>query len=250
MARNENAISACPARSAYTLVEILVVIGIMGILLFLGLPAFEKLAKGSGVEMAARNLTGKLGIARSYAITNRETVALVMPSYNASWPATFPKTYYFGAYRLCYVTPDTASPFAYNFKRWIPNEKWEFMPVGVAIFEANTNLDAANPLTSTSEGTASSTADPNFAVVNDVVCTDLGVPSATPLDNMRAVVFKSTGKLAPSKSDLASPGYDVFVTVGEGTYTGTGAVPTVTKRENSINIKIDKFTGRMSYGND
>ena len=64
----------------FTLVELLVVVAIMGVIIAVGLPAFEKLTIGSGVDAAARQLSAQLRLARQYAISNRCKVAIVMPS--------------------------------------------------------------------------------------------------------------------------------------------------------------------------
>ena len=69
-------------KNKFTLVEILVVMGLMAILLFIALPSFEKLVKGSGVEIAARSLSSKIGAARGYAINSRKYVAVLMPDAN------------------------------------------------------------------------------------------------------------------------------------------------------------------------
>jgi type II secretory pathway pseudopilin PulG len=213
----------------FTLVEILVVMGLMAILLFIALPSFEKLVKGSGVEIAARNLSSKLGAARGYAINNRRYVAVLMPDAN------LPNDYLFRSYRLCIVsTSGTANVF--NFSRWIPSENWGFLPTGAAICHINDN---PHPVGSGSDWALFPLVYP-FASegVANVKLPELPGYALVP-GNVRAVVFRPNGK-------LAGPGGSRYVAVSESTYSGITLLPT--NRNNWIDITIDKFTGRVTYG--
>jgi hypothetical protein len=224
-------------RRNFTLTEILMVLGLMAILLFIALPAFEKLAKGHGVELAARNLTSKLGQARGYAITTREYVALLMPTAISTTPAIAGTTpglpeYAFKGYKLCVVTAGSTSPFI--FKRWIPTEKWEFLPTGTAI----NHINDISPHTAGSDSNSTTDATWTTAlleVVNDVNLTEIGHAD---VDNVRAIVFKPTGKMAITGNR--------YVAVSESTYNGTNL--TATNPKNWIDITIDQFTGRVTYG--
>ncbi len=224
-------------RRNFTLVEILVVLGLMAILLFIALPAFEKLAKGHGVELAARNLTSKLGMARGYAITKREYVAVLMPT--AGTIPVLPNEYVFKGYKLCAVsstyTPGT--PNTFTFQRWLPSEKWEFTPNGTAI---NDIISA----TSHSPGSNSAWATALLEIVNGVYLKELD-PDTAPssvtynsVGNVRAIVFKPTGKLAIAGNR--------YIAVSESTYNGSAL--TATNPKNWIDITIDQFTGRVAYG--
>ena len=241
-------------RRNFTLIEILMVLGLMAILLFIALPAFEKLAKGHGVELAARNITSKLGQARGYAITSREYVAVLMPTDTALGASLtkLPNDYIFRSYKLCVVasnpTPSTRTSTlgippttvstavnTFTFKRWIPSEKWEFTPTGTAI----------NHIIS---GTAHiSTSDSNSwpaalacEEVSGVSLKELSPSSTTydSVDTVRAIVFKPTGKMAVTLNR--------YVAVSESTY--NGATLTATNPKNWIDITIDQFTGRVTYG--
>ena len=211
-------------RKKFTLVEILVVLGLMAVLLFIALPAFEKLAKGHGVELAARNITSKLGQARGYAITSREYVAVLMPKTGLT------NDYIYKGYKLCVVS-GTTSPF--TFKRWIPSEKWEFTPNGTAINHINNTPHDAG---TNSDGTTGTWLT-GFACeeVSGVKLTEIGVAN---IDNVRAIVFKPTGKMA-----VNLPRY---IAVSESTFNGTDL--TATNKKNWIDITVDQFTGRVTYG--
>lgn len=217
-------------RRNFTLVEILVVLGLMAILLFIALPAFEKLAKGSGVELAARNLTSKLGMARGYAITTRQYVAVLMPTATTS--PKLPNDYIFKGYKLCVVS-GTTSPF--TFKRWLPSENWEFLPNGTAINHINNNPHAVGSdsnSTALSDGWTTALLE----VVNGVDFSE--ITGYTTVSTVRAIVFRPTGKMAVNANR--------YVAVSESTYSGTDLI--ATNKKNWIDITIDQFTGRVSYG--
>jgi Tfp pilus assembly protein PilE len=228
-------------RKNFTLIEILTVLGLMAILLFIALPAFEKLAKGHGVELAARNLTSKLGQARGYAITSREYVALLMPTAsttNAPSPSTtkllLPE-HAFKGYKLCVVSSSctSGSPNIFTFKRWLPSEKWEFLPNGTAI----------NDIFSSAHANVSTWNNTLLEVVDGVNLKELDPLSSTTYDtvsNVRAIVFKPTGKMAVT--------LDRYIAVSESTYNGTTL--TATNPKNWIDITVDQFTGRVTYGSE
>lgn len=220
-------------RKNFTLVEILVVLGLMAILLFIALPAFEKLAKGSGVSLAARNLTSKLGMARGYAITNREYVAVLMPTTG------LPNDYLFRGYKLCTVSATPASagpPVVYTFRRWLPSEKWEFTPNGTAINHINSQRHEPGTDSNVITGTWATFSGEEVSAVN---LTEIG-STYNSVNNIRAIVFKPTGKMAVTGNR--------YIAVSESTYSGTGLISTNPK--NWLDITIDQFTGRVTYGSE
>lgn len=213
----------------FTLVEIIAVMGLMAILLFIALPSFEKLMKGGGVEVTARNLSGRLGLARGYAINNRQYVAVLMPSVN------LPNDYLFRSHRLCYVsTTGTANVFSFN--RWITSENWGFLPTGAAINHINDN---PHPAGSDSDWAAFPLVYPfAYEGVSGVKLPEIS-GYATVSGNVRAIVFRPNGK-------IAGAGGSRYVAVSESTYSGTSLI--TTNRKNWIDITIDQFTGRVNYG--
>jgi len=64
-------------RCAFTLLELLVVLAIIGLILALSLPNFRHMNEGRTMEGAVRQLLDDLALARQTAIANRGTVALV-----------------------------------------------------------------------------------------------------------------------------------------------------------------------------
>ncbi|MFA6292936.1 MAG: hypothetical protein WC637_14195 [Victivallales bacterium] len=223
-------------RKNFTLVEILAVMALMAILLFIALPSFEKLVKGGGVSIAARNLTGKLGVARGYAINNRQFVAVLMPDAN------LPNDYMFRSYKLCVVsstydtTPPAPPPYVFTFVRWLPSENWGFLPTGTAIKHINS---VAHSGSADYTGTFSNPATYPFERVKNVKLSEIDPVLYPSVDNVRAIVFRPNGKLA------GASGYR-YVAVAEATYNGSTLLSTNLK--DWIDITIDQFTGRVNYG--
>jgi len=68
--------------AAFTLVELLVVMAIIGLLAAIGLPALKGFGKGTGMAGAQRQLLQDLGLARLSAINGRTTVFMVFVPTN------------------------------------------------------------------------------------------------------------------------------------------------------------------------
>src|SRR3954447_3489370 len=65
---------------AFTLIELIVVLAIIGLILALSLPHFRGMNEGRSMEGAVRQLLDDLAYARQTAIATRSTVALVFIS--------------------------------------------------------------------------------------------------------------------------------------------------------------------------
>ena len=72
-------------RRNFTLIELLAVMLLMGVLMLLMLPAFNRMIKGNKVDQLASNLKLGLEQAQSLAAASRKYVALILPSNRATW---------------------------------------------------------------------------------------------------------------------------------------------------------------------
>lgn len=220
----------------FTLVELLVVMAIMAVLLHIATPAFEKMAKGSGVELAGRNIYNYLSLARSYAITNRQYVAVLFPMKGATdYPSSgIPSDYYNRSYRACIVKYDDPD---YKFVRWLPNETWQFLPVGVLFLDTGKD-NSDDPVNNESER---NNGIGNNHLVDEVNFSDLSGGGSSVKD-VCAVIFKPTGRI-PEPDER-------YIEIGEGKYDGSAIVVTNKNVDSLVTVKIDQFTGRVSYGED
>ena len=216
-------ISPSNLKSPFTLIEIIVVIGIMVLLMAVAMPAFSSMMRGAGIDGATRNICQILKLARTYAINNREYTAVLVPNANLS------DTYHNRSYRVCIVKREGAlGSYTYEFLRWLPGENWSFLPAGTAIFdvatskvtsEANT-FDAAESITS-------------------VICEDIGAGSS---ESLKGIIFRPNGKPTASSNDI-------YIGIGEGVSSGDELTNTNPNAEPS-NIAIGHYTGRITYGTE
>ena len=95
-------------RRNFTLIELMVVMLLMGLIMTLMLPSFNRMIRGNKVDQLASGL--KLGMeqAQSHAATSRKYVAMVLPNKMSEWSASDTgenavRPFCFGGYRLAYV---------------------------------------------------------------------------------------------------------------------------------------------------
>ena len=126
-------------KTNFTLIELLVVMLLMGFLITLMLPGFNRMISGNKVDQMASNLKLALEQAQSHAITSRRYVALVLPSNKKSWTDTSgnfveEKRHCFGGYRMAYVK-STGLKEVWEFVKWVPDSVWKNAPDGAMLVE-------------------------------------------------------------------------------------------------------------------
>ena len=122
-------------KTNFTLIELLVVMLLMGFLITLMLPGFNRMISGNKVDQMASNLKLALEQAQSHAITSRRYVALVLPSNSSdsSWTDE-EKRHCFGGYRMAYVK-NSGSTATWKFQNWVPDSIWKNAPDGAMLVE-------------------------------------------------------------------------------------------------------------------
>jgi len=199
-------------KNNFSLIELISVLAITGIFLGLALPSMDTILRGQSTEQAAINFSSVLNAVRSYAISNRKYVALIIPSKDSNLPDEYKNSYENKSYRPCVVDRSM------NFMYWVRDNKWEFLPTSSAIIDIDNNTKY--DLGSFTEAT--SIVDVNFN--NDPY-------------SLKGIVFKPCG--------LSLNQDDTFVVIGNINILDGKAVA-----HNQIDIKIDQYSGRISYGNN
>jgi type II secretory pathway pseudopilin PulG len=223
----------------FTLLELLMVIVIVSFMMLMVMASFQEMTKGQAVNIATRNLAGKMILARSFAINNRQYVAILIPQCGGYPSSGVPSQYYNRSYRACIVGKNGSN---YYFKRWIPGENWDFTPTGIAILEVDSDegvSTTSGKLTpaNTSPTTVSPLPLPALPPNRGINCSDIGGDSA--VTGCAAIVFKPSGKSTGAK----------YIEIGEGVYSG-GSVSLIMTNPSPnayLTINIHQHTGRVAY---
>lgn len=199
----------------FTLVELLVVTVIIGIIVGAVVPAFTRLMTGNAVSYGLRMTTSQLNMARTEACARRRFVAVVFldkasNDANAYLPAEGDNIGYKRAFRSCYVNKVGAD---FNFDKWIPGTKWEYLPRGAYFHEVD-----------------------NAVTIKDVKDQD-GLFKDTVAHDVVAVVFSESGRSAGKKT--------FKVVVREGVVTDNKTVTRNDNVDNKLTAKVNRYTGNV-----
>ncbi len=256
--REYHAITAAAAsrpqalRRHFTMVELMVVIVIVSIILAFSVPAFQKLAVGSGVDAAARMLSSQLSLARAEAVSRRKCIAVIMPGAGYARNTTDDSVYPFQSFRAAIVNNTT-----HAFEQWVEGTEWTFLPTGTIIASVSGNeialqsinkdpSDPSSPMITVPKDSWS----PAYGSLGEEVADAAASPFMNETDgtgtrntsNVRAVIFKPNGRCTQK----------LYVTVMEGVYSEVALGESKTEPERTVltNIRvmeINAFTGQIRY---
>ena len=220
----------------FTLVELMVVIGIMIIILSLSAPAFKKLAMGSSVDIAARMVSSQLMLARAEAISRRECIAVVMPGSNFNKDANDISNYSYTAFRSAIVELDDSNC---KFKEWVPGTQWAFLPVGAIIRDVSDSIPSIIKYSSTDgkyerdPSVVSFSAGGSCSSIKEQSSGDMmnGVNNTS--NTIRCIIFKPNGRTTKS----------CFITVKEGLTDDTKD----SLVDNCHILEVSQFTGQTRF---
>src|SRR5881392_1841348 len=189
------AFALAPARRgrfrAFTLIEMLVVLGMIVILLSALVPAVTSLSKANGRKAAIANLLGGIEQARAEAINTSQATYVVFPAFGAGTAQSTLDRYNYKSYAI--FEDNAANPG--SVKQVTP---WKALATGVALRAAGTAALA------NLAPTASPTPTPPFTFTPDT--------SATPV--YQYLKFNSNG-------EVEAPAANVLLGVFEGFVNGT-----------------------------
>ncbi len=249
----------------YTIVELLLVILVVGIILGIGVAGVDKVMGTSGVTGAIRNIGGRLSVARSFAVTSNQKVAVVFPMivymrnsggtydivnplddttvFSSAQREELKNKYLFRSLRVCVVKWVTDR---YVFQRWCENDNWTFLPNGTY---CNFYFDDSV-----------ATNNPALIYAVDMSPDGSAVSNPTTLDRtkgMPGIVFSAGGALDPQ---MGTPGIKIVAfkdkfNAGVGSAGNKGTFMARGLEPKSANSKVEKgwiysinpFTGLGTY---
>ena len=191
--------------AAFTLVELLAVVGIMGLLAAVAVPALKGLTGSGGRKQALSQVMGALEIARNTAISTGTNAAVIFPDSSFGSGDAY-------KYRSMAVVAWNATNSA-TAATMVGS--WIVLPQGIALFP---NSISALPQTS------------NISI---------RILTTTTSGTFRGICFQSDGALDENQSPLPTNGIAFF----EGTVTGTTTNGT-SKMTNFETIRLTRYTGR------
>ena len=191
--------------AAFTLVELLAVVGIMGLLAAVAVPALKGLTGSGGRKQALSQLMGALEIARNTAISTGTNAAVIFPDSSFGSGEAYK---YRSMAVVAWNATNAATP-ATMVGSWI------VLPQGIALFP--------NSISALPQGT-------NISV---------RILTSSNTASFRAIRFQSDGALDENQSPLPTNGIAYF----EGTVTGTTTNPT-SKMTNFETVRVTRYTGR------
>jgi Tfp pilus assembly protein FimT len=224
----------------FSLIEVIAITIVMAILLTFAAPAVNQALRGTGVNIAAKEIGSQVYLARQYALANRRYCAVLMPGANAQ-KAGIRTEYVYSCSRLAFVYSDGNN---WIFDAWVESSEWRFTQEGVTIMEADDEI-GVNSSGNKNDFTLTP-ADNNYTQIIDVDLSTIG--GSVDSDGIRAIVFSPAGRVKGSTR---------FVTVGDATYDGTtwlvknpepaGSSINNESCKNQVTLEFNRFTGGASY---
>jgi prepilin-type N-terminal cleavage/methylation domain-containing protein len=205
---------------AFTLIELMVVIGIIAALLIVVVPAVNSLSKSGGRKAAIASLLGIIEQARAEAIKSGQATYVVFPEFaTASQPTR--ERYHFKSFALFEDDPVNATT-----PRQLTG--WKTLASGVSLRADSSSTEAITNLPDAATLTPSAT----------ITFTPENTATAT----FHCLKFNPTG-------ELEAPTSNVKLAVFEGNVSGTSEVPTSGRDASGSpaareSIKIAHLTGR------
>ena len=238
----------------FSLIELLVVMVVMGMLLTMAIPSFNRMISGNKVDQLASQLKLAMEQAQSRAITERRHVALILPNRNNHLSGEDNTQCEFGGCRMAFVTHKGKKEIdeetgvrtyseGWYFLSWVPDSAWKPAISGAILVKTAATGDSSydSMVTTTGAGLAAeeTIADIEYDGLADINEYD----GSSSTKNQCAIIFSPYGGIAGSANSLrfaiaeAVPNELAFVFPTRDT---TG--PT-----NFRTLELNRFTGRVKH---
>ena len=209
------------SRAAFTLVELLAVVGIMGLLAAVAVPALKGLTGSGGRKQALSQVMGALEIARNTAISTGTNAAVIFPD-GAFGSGDIYKAY---KYRSMAVVSYFDTTIATNTNSNIPYDKlvssWIVLPQGISFLPNYLKTSTTTNMIS--------------------VSADIRIPPSTNSTAITCpgIIFQSDGGLLDGATNSVA-GVGFF----EGTVDASGKTNPTSKMTNFETVRLTRYTGR------
>lgn len=220
-------------KQQFTLIELLLVMGLMGLMVTLALPAFSRMTGNNKVDVMTSNIKTALEQGQSTAVSRNCCVAVVFPLSSTDNDA---KDYNFGGYRLAEVItgePDkdgegNNTSCSYKFSKWI-SETYQNLPDGAFIV-----ADSGSKFTAAKDKAEAA----NFSKMLSLAGTTGAANADSSLAGCKAVIFKPTGECVND---------DMYICIATA---DAGDSYKVANKDDFRQIFLNQFTGRVDYVTD
>jgi prepilin-type N-terminal cleavage/methylation domain-containing protein len=128
----------CRTTGAFTLIELLTVIVIVGIIAAMTVPALRRI-QSTALQTASRQVSNSIQLTRQYAITHRTQTRFVVAVDTSS--GNIRPELICRAYTICAAVGDADGALLY----WLPLQDWSYLPGGIVF--SDLNAKSYSPLT-------------------------------------------------------------------------------------------------------
>ena len=177
----------------FTLLELIVVMGILVLLSAVAIPAYSSLFSGRKTTLAANKLNGAVMEARAYAVSNKVYTALVFLKEKVQADSSIQGSVRF---RLAEVYHDPESTDnKYIWSRWAVGSDFVLLP-------ENTMIPDTSAAFGTTSSDTSGSGSGSLIKVDFTHMSDKNLPEGASANDARCIIFRPNGQLASNENSV------------------------------------------------